>query len=62
MQTVDSKQPLGSLRTPEARAGKPLTGHLKGHGDIAINTLDFGGIKFYENISCKNKNVEIALN
>lgn len=49
------KQPLGSLRTPEARGGKPLTWHLKGHEDIAINTLDFDGKKFYENISCKKK-------
>lgn len=62
MQTVDSKQPLGSLRTPEARGGKPLTWHLKGHEDITINTLDFDGKKFYENISCKKKKVEIALN
>lgn len=57
------KQPLGSLRTPEARAGKLLTWHLEGHGDIAINTLDFGGKKFYENIPCKKKKkVEVALN
>jgi hypothetical protein len=54
---------LGSLRTPAARAGKPLTWHLEGHGDTTINTPDFGGKKFYENITClKKKKVEIALN